>query len=181
MAQINLGSTKVKKIYVGGTQVKKVYVGSNRVYSADVVLTNQVGGSKARNWQTLDAGVNQGSKVAQTYTTVPGHKYFVRAAAGEAGSWTWGPTSAASVGGVQIASLNGPNNQMLTASGTSMSAVHSWSGSCTAGTYSGVYADFYMFVDVTELEEALGVTFTAATFWSMIGSTEFYNTKTIEI
>lgn len=181
MAQINLGSTKVKKIYVGGTQVKKVYVGSTKVYSADVVLTNQVGSSMRRNTQQLDAGYNVGTVDVQTYTTVAGHRYFVRAAASETGSWTWGPTSAALVGGTTIASLNGPNNAILTASGSTMKAQHSLSGSCTAGTYSAVYADFYMFVDITELEEALGVTFTAATFWSKIGSTVFYNTKTIEI
>ena len=35
MAQINLGNTKVKKIYLGNTQIKKVYVGSTKVYSGE--------------------------------------------------------------------------------------------------------------------------------------------------
>ena len=39
MAQINLGSTKIKKIYLGNTQVKKGYVGSSKVFSSGEEFT----------------------------------------------------------------------------------------------------------------------------------------------
>lgn len=105
MAQINLGSTKVKKIYLGNTQIKKVYLGSTKVYTADVTVTDlvrfkgwsiyahesrQAGVNTTNETSTVNistgivlygsappVGLNTGGDIGQNITLVSGHKYFV--------------------------------------------------------------------------------------------------------
>lgn len=147
------------------------------VWRRSVTLVNLVGNQQITSTKVIDAAYNEGTTPMQNYTTVSGHKYFVRGSASATGTWTYGPASRLSVGSLQVASMNGPNNATLIPSSSSVQSAHYWMGSSQVGAYSACTATIYMVVDITPLEEATGRTFTAAQFWSYIGSTVFYGSK----
>lgn len=150
------------------------------VWRRAVTLVNLVGNEAAIDIKVIDAGYNDMTHTMRTFTAINGHKYYCRASTDCVGAWTMGPTSTVFFDGTTVSSSGGNANTghiVKTLSSGTKSATHRVYGSSVAGAYSACNANLYMMVDITPLEEATGITFTASSFWNYIGQTVFYGSK----
>lgn len=174
---LNLGDGDVS---LSAIQVSIDGADSVEVWRRAVTLTNLVGSNLISDTRVIDAGYNDMTYGMKSFTAVNGHKYYCRASTDAVGSWTMDPTSTVFFDGTSVSSSGGGANTghiVKTLSSGTKSATHRAYGSSVAGAYSACYANLYMIVDITPLEEATGRTFTANQFWSYIGSQVFYGSK----
>ena len=170
-------------------QIGKVYdndgTSNYLIYSGSVVLTNLVGSAAqtiTRSWS--DHGYDSGTANGRAISTIAGHRYYVRAyaeawAAGCSHGYTnpYGYATAVFINSVAATGNGGnvTNHAIVQAnsSTTYMQLAYRRNESDQGSTR----ATFYMIVDLTELEASTGVTYTADSFWSLIGKSVFYGTK----
>jgi len=185
----NVNNVKLKKCNVNGVKCKRINVNGVTVWKSAVTLVNLVGSTAQKIEEAYsDHGYDWGhTRNGSAISTVVGHRYYVRAYAGAyAGGCAHGYTgsfatsTARFVGDIAhtdggtatghaivVANSSSTNLQMFMSRGASDG------GSCSA--------EFYMVVDLTEFEQVTEKTYTADTFWSVIGSTVFYNSKEFEV
>lgn len=158
------------------------------IYTSSVILKNLL--SSEMNvlgyWQ--DHGYWVSTHEGTALSTVAGHRYYVRVLATANahpcihGGTAYGRADAKFAGVTISSALNAQWNTghaivTATSNSTTPQLIQTRDGSDQGRTD----AYFYMVVDLTELEAATGVTYTADSFWSLIGSTVFYNTKEINV
>lgn len=157
------------------------------IYSGSVVLTNLVGSAAqtiTRSWS--DHGYDSGTANGNAISTIAWHRYYVRAyaeawAAGCSHGYTnpYGYATAVFINNISATGNGGnvTNHAIVQAnSGTTYMQLAYRRNESDQGSTS---ATFYMIVDLTELEASTGVTYTADSFWSLIGKSVFYGTKEI--
>ena len=166
--------------------LQKIRYANRIVWQRQVTLKNLLN-AQGSGSNYYDIAPQSGSRVYGTYTVVSGHRYFVRAGASILTTdWTGTPYVTTRVGGTAITSISGSgasgtNNAIITPSSTSCEWRMDWNlpGGGTVGGNYWTYTYLYMIVDLTEIEEALGRTFTASEFWNYIGGQVFYGNKDV--
>lgn len=203
----NNGSSSVEigKIYdnngSSSTQIGKIYdyngSSNSLIYTASVNCTNMLGTNS--NYQlgmtrALDIGWTQsysdkwhtdasGTTASRSFACTAGHRYYIRADCSKFGEFTAGGVNQVHVtSGSQrtLVADNGTGHVVITANGTSIIPEQYTTGSTGAGYSAGTVSHVYMIVDITELEDMVGSTLTAAQVWSYFGSNVWWGTKTIE-
>lgn len=198
MAQINLGSTKIKKIFLGSTPIKKVFVGSTRVFTSEITVTdlckwyqwsssgncngvNQWGeGGVAYNTgiQILSGAPSAGlpaGVIAQNVSMVNGHKYWVYYgyyAIGGLGITT-------PFGYTNYAQASGTYSQVLTyssASGNNSIGAGNTSGDVTASDYGRLCS-----MNIVDLTACFGSGDEPTASWCESNLGIFNGTKTVEV
>lgn len=173
-------------------RIGKVYdndgTANSLIYSASVTLTNLLGSaSQTVSLAWSDHGYVSGTANGEAVSTIAGHRYYVRACAqASVGGCSHGYTNpygyatamfvsnaAASGNG---GSVTGHTIVQANSGATYLQLAYSH-GESDQGSAS---AAFYMIVDLTELEASTGVTYTADSFWALIGQSVFYGTKEID-
>ena len=195
----NNGTTnyEISKVYdndgTSNYQIGKIFDhdGTNNylTYTASVTLKNLLSGEMDVLGYWQDHGAWTSTHDGTALPTVSGHRYYVRAqstisAAGCAHGYTgtYGRARAKFAGTTISTALNYQwvmDHAIIKAtSNTTTPQLEIYREQSDQGNG---HAYFYMVVDLTELEAATGVTYTADSFWSLIGSAVFYNTKEINI
>ena len=182
MAVTTAGSP-LKKMTHNGQPVKKWVHDGVPVWNSAVTLVNLIGSAAASHTSAWgDIGHDSFNVTVKSITTVPGHRYYVRAAAT---SWA-SPYDSNPYDGycnaefiANVAVRNGTDHAIVTATGTSHAC--RMTGQRYNSSQGSATATFYMVVDLTELESETGKTYTADSFWAMIGNNVFYNSKEFEV
>lgn len=198
MAQINLGSTKIKKIFLGNTKIKKAYVGSTRVFASEVEAVDLVkwyGWSQAGNCNGVNswgeagtsyanglrilsgastAGLSAG-RVWQNISMIKGHKYWLYFGYYSIG----GMAINTPIGNYSYSQKNGTISTVVTYSGTTGNAqvyVANTSSDDTASDYCRLCS-----MNIVDLTACFGSGDEPTAAWCASNLGIFNGTKTVEV
>ena len=198
---VEIAGTKLKKMTFDGQPVKKWVHDGVTVYKSAVPLVNVVGSNALQlscsTWGSSAA--NYSNAAGDPVSVNAGHRYYARAAVATNYASNTSSTSADAFWGQGVTNnTSGSVAYILCSPGAGLTQTENTghviftvpdgttsvkpilSASTSANQNGNHSATYYMLVDISELEESTGITYTADSFWAAIGGEVFYDSIELE-